>query len=269
MSSEDYVIRGGVEGRERLRILSRVLQPFTLRLFDQVGIQPGMSCLDLGCGGGDVTFDLATVVGPSGNVLGIDMDATKIELAKKEAAERNLSNVEFRTQNILESQIEGAFDAVYTRFLLTHLSNPVEILGAIKEYLKPGGLIIVEDIDFRGHFSFPVNEAFNDYVQLYSQVSIESGGDPFIGPKLPGMLTDIGFEKIQMNVVQPAGIKGEVKLIAAITMENIADAILIAGLSSPEEIKSIVEELYAIANDATTVVSMPRIVQVWSKLRKN
>src|SRR5690348_14232888 len=155
MSSEDYVIRGGVEGRERLRILSRVLQPFTLRLFGEAGIQPGMTCLDLGCGGGDVSFDLATLVGPSGKVVGIDMDATKIELAEKEAAERRISNIEFRVQNILESQIEGVFDVVYTRFLLTHLTNPHEILAAMKTCLKPGGIIVIEDIDFRGHFSYP------------------------------------------------------------------------------------------------------------------
>jgi hypothetical protein len=50
-----YVIRGGGDGRERLRLLSGVMRPYTLRLFDRLGIPEGMSCLDVGCGGGDVT----------------------------------------------------------------------------------------------------------------------------------------------------------------------------------------------------------------------
>jgi 2-polyprenyl-3-methyl-5-hydroxy-6-metoxy-1,4-benzoquinol methylase len=64
-----YIIRGGVEGRERLRVLARVMRPTTLNLFDRVGIRPGMACLDVGCGGGDVTFELADLVGPKGRVV--------------------------------------------------------------------------------------------------------------------------------------------------------------------------------------------------------
>ena len=65
-NNEQYVIRGGSDGRERLRILARVVRPTTLSLLDRVGLEPGASCLDLGCGGGDVSFDLARLVGPTG-----------------------------------------------------------------------------------------------------------------------------------------------------------------------------------------------------------
>ena len=89
MERDHYVIRGGVEGRERLRILARVMRPTTLRLFDRVGIDMGMVCLDLGCGGGDVTLDLAGLVGPGGKVVGWDIDETKLGLAQREAEERD------------------------------------------------------------------------------------------------------------------------------------------------------------------------------------
>ena len=72
-----YVIRGGIPGRERLRVLSRIVHESTTRLLDRVGFSSGMTCLDAGCGGGDVTLELARRVGPDGKVLGIDMDATK------------------------------------------------------------------------------------------------------------------------------------------------------------------------------------------------
>jgi 2-polyprenyl-3-methyl-5-hydroxy-6-metoxy-1,4-benzoquinol methylase len=77
-----YVIRGGVDGRERLRILARVMQPTTLALLDRGGIRPGMACLDVGCGGGDVSLDLARLTGPGGRVIGIDKDEVVIEIAQ-------------------------------------------------------------------------------------------------------------------------------------------------------------------------------------------
>ena len=61
--STQYVIRGGVEGRERLRVISRVLRQTTASLLDRLELQPGMSCLDAGCGGGDVTCETLRVSG--------------------------------------------------------------------------------------------------------------------------------------------------------------------------------------------------------------
>src|SRR5215831_4707380 len=96
MEKREYVIRGGVEGRERLRVLSRVMQPTTLHLLRRAGVRPGMACMDAGCGGGDVAFDLARIVGPEGRVVGVDFDEVKLELARNEAHVQQLSNVEFR-----------------------------------------------------------------------------------------------------------------------------------------------------------------------------
>src|SRR5437773_8769793 len=125
MAEGSYIIRGGVEGRERLRLLSRILRPTTLALFDRVGIRPGMRCLDSGCGGGDVTLELARLVGAAGHVVGIDIDATKLDLARQEAAAQGLGHVEFRQIGIDQWQPQREFDLVYARFLLTHLTDPV------------------------------------------------------------------------------------------------------------------------------------------------
>lgn len=73
-----YIIRGGVEGKRRLEVVARVMWPTTSRVLAEAGLAPGMRCLDLGCGGGDVTLQLATSVGPLGQVIGIDMDETKL-----------------------------------------------------------------------------------------------------------------------------------------------------------------------------------------------
>src|SRR3954447_25743934 len=99
-ASAEYAIRGGVAGRERLRILARTLHPSTSALFDRLGVGAGLRCLDVGCGGGDVTFELARRVGPRGRVVGVDLDAAKLDLARQEAATQGLSNIEFRALDV-------------------------------------------------------------------------------------------------------------------------------------------------------------------------
>lgn len=263
MISKHYAIRGGVEGRERLRVLARVMRPTTLALFDRVGISPEATCLDVGCGGGDVTLDIARVVVPLGKVVGTDIDNKKLELAWADARSQRLTNVEFRTANAEDPLGVAEYDLVYARFLLTHLSDPAACINRMCDALKPGGLLVVEDIHFSGHFSFPESAALRRYVQLYMETVLARGGDPNIGPRLPLLLADAGLRRIGMNVVQPAGFEGEVKLLNPITMENIAEAILTEGLATCEEIDKLVRELYELAYDARTVVSIPRIVQAW------
>jgi len=258
-----YIIRGGMEGRERLRILSRVMQPTTLSLLHRVGVRPGMACLDAGSGGGDVSFDLARLTSPGGRVVGIDSDQTMIEMARRETAERKLDNAEFWLADIARSELEPKFDLVYARFLLTHLRDPGATLARLRRALRPGGVLVVEDIDFRGHFCHPDHPAFRRYVDLYTETVRRRGGDANIGLRLPELLTEAGFEAIEMHVVQPAGANGEVKLITPVTLENIRDAVLAEVLASRDEINQLLAELYEFACTPGTVSSVARVVQVW------
>jgi SAM-dependent methyltransferase len=263
MSSSTYVIRGGLAGRERLRILARVLWPTTKALFDTVGIADSARCLDVGCGGGDVTVELARLT-PNGHVTGIDLDGAKLELAKSETAAAGISNVAFRREDLLETTPDAAcYDLIYVRFVLTHLADPAKGLAALRARLAPGGAIVVEDIDFSGHFCHPDSAAFRRYLELYTKAVAGRGGDPNIGPRLPALMRASGLADIGVNVVQPAGISGEVKLMAPVTLEAIADSVLEAGLATPEEVNKTVDDLYAFASTDGTLMSLPRIVQAW------
>ena len=267
-SKTAYIIRGGIEGRERLRILARVMQPATHALLHRAGLRAGMSCLEAGCGGGDLAFDLARMVGPQGRVVATDIDERKIEMAHGEARDQLLSNIEFLLADIYNSGPASVFDFAHARFLLTHLTDPARALNNLRKALRPGGIIAVEDIDFRGHFCHPDCAAFWRYVELYTMAVQRSGADPNIGPRLPALLADAGFEDIQMNVVQPAGITGEVKLIAPLTMENIADTVLAQGLASENEISRLVAKLYEFAGTPGTVLSIPRVVEVFGSVKR-
>lgn len=262
MEQKHYIIRGGEEGRARLRLLSRLMQPTTLALLNQVGIRSGMKCLEVGCGSGDVAFDLARMVGPMGRVVATDTDEIKINLARQEAEQQHLTNLEFRLADVVEDEFEK-FDFVHARFVVTHLPDPQKALEKVRQAIHPGAILAVQDIDFRGHFCHPECAAFSRYVELYTKTATQRGADPNIGPRLPGLLTKAGFESVQINVVQLAAISGESKLMAPLTMENIADAVLAEGLASRAEIDRLVHELDEFARDPHTVISGPRVVQTW------
>ena len=262
---EHYAIAGGAEGKSRLKILSRVMQPYTQNFFQRLEITSGMHCLDLGCGGGDVTFELATLVGKEGKIVGLELDETIVKLTQEDCQQLGLNNIEFKIADALSLNEENEYDLAYTRFLLTHLSDPQTVIEKMKTAVKLGGLVAVEDIEFSGHFCHPKSSAFDKYIQLYQQVVQNKGGDSEIGLKLPGMLKQAGLNEVKFSLVQPTFMEGEGKLVALITMQKIRDAILEQGLSSSAEIDTIISELNEFSQNSESIISLPRIFQVWGR----
>jgi predicted O-methyltransferase YrrM len=261
---DDYVLRGGVKGAERLRQLAAVKWPTTKILLDKVGLRPGWRCLDVGCGIGAVALHMAQAVGSSGNVVGLDLDADCLELARKNAQTLGLS-AEFRLGMVGDLREACAYDLVFARFVLTHLRDPAHALSRMAQAVRPGGVVVVEDIQFTGHFCYPDCSAFARYVDLYQQVVRHRGGDANIGPRLVGLFLDAGLAPVELEVIQPTYRQGLGKRLAGVTMEHIREAVVAAGLASDDEISAIVAELDRFAADPRSIMSLPRIFQVWSK----
>jgi len=260
-----YAIRGGNEGKERLDVLARVLLPTTTQLVERVGLTNGMKCLDVGCGGGHVTILMAGIVGPEGRVIGTDTDAEILALAREDAKAAKITNVDFQQQNACACLWHNEFDVAYARFLVSHLDEPENCLAAMAEACLPGGTIVIEDTDFAGSFCYPACTAYERYKELYQELVQRRGGDSNIGPKLPGMLRRAGINDIELNVIQPAHMHGEGKLMAPLTMSRISDALTTEGLATEIEAQQILTELNDVAADSETMISLPRIFQVWGK----
>lgn len=262
MPTNHYVLAGGDRGAERLRLLADVKWPTTQTLFERAGLRAGMSCLDVGCGIGAVTLKMAEIVGPAGRATGVDFDERSIGLARAEAERRDLK-IEFRNGAVGELPNLPTSDFVFARFLLTHLAAPDQALQAMVRAARPGGMVVIEDIEFSAHFSWPRCPAFERYVRLYEEVVERRGGNPNIGPHLPRMLLEAGLQNVELEVIQPTYRTGSGKQLAAVTMEHIREAVVAAGLATGAEVDSIVEEINAFAEDPTTLISLPRIFQVW------
>jgi SAM-dependent methyltransferase len=260
-----YTIRGGQEGKERLDLLARVMLPITRQLLARVGLIRGMKCLDAGCGGGHVTLLMAKMVGPEGRVIGTDTDDEILTLARRDAEAANAGNVEFQHLDACASLSQENFDLTYARFLLSHLSEPERCLAAIVKACRPEGTIVIEDTNFSGSFCYPGCAAYERYVELYEKILQRRGGDSNIGPKLPALLRKAGVHGVEFNVVQPAHFEGEGKRMAPITMSRISDALIAEALATEDEIQQILTGLDEAVADNETVMSLPRVFQVWGK----
>lgn len=263
--SERYVLRGGQRGYDRLLVLARDRWPDTLSLFQRAGLTKGMRCLDIGCGGGEVTMQMANLVGSEGSATGIDMDGVKLGLGRRASAERGIANAEFREVNVDEWNEPGEYDVVYSRALLHHLSRPVDLLRRMWAGVRPGGLLLVEDADFGGCCCDPPNAAYDFYVRVYCEVVKRNGGDPTVGRKLYRYCLEEGIPDPRLSVVQSLHLDSESRRLSLSTLEGSADAIVSAGIASAAEVTEALAKLEEASEDPRSFLSGPRIFQIWSR----
>ena len=258
-----YAIRGGEEGTRRLDLLARVMGPTTEALLDGSGIGPGMTCLDIGCGAGHVSRNLAARVGPSGRVVAIDLDGVKLAAAREEAERAGLRNVEYRVADVKTWSEPDSYDVVYGRFIVSHLPDRESLVSRMGEALRTSGTLILEDIDFSGAFCYPPNDGFARYCELYVRVIGRRGGDANVGARLYQLCLGAGLRDLEVRVVQPthAG-TGPEKGLNLSTLINIADAVIAEGLASEAEVKAAIASLTAFTEDPGTIVACPRVFQV-------
>lgn len=258
-----YIIAGGLEGKKRLKVLASILDKSTLSLLEMDGPLYGKKILDVGCGGGDVSIMAAKKIGNLGMVTGLDFDGEIISLAQQEAKDEDLKNVSFKAMNAYELSYENEYDIVYSRFLLSHLEHPMIVLANMLNSLKLGGRIIVEDIQFSGHFCYPESKAFEDYLNYFTTTANNHDHNPDIGPLLYKLFHQSGVKEINFDTIQPSFNKGIGKWMAYITMDKIKDTVIKQGLANEQIIEKTLKELELFTQDEHTIISLPRIFRVW------
>jgi len=117
--------------------------------------------------------------------------------------------VTFRCLGAEELDEEGAYDFVYSRYLLWHLRHPERALEAMVRALRLGGRLVLEDVYFSDHVCYPANAAFDRYLELYQAAVRFNGADPTIGARLLGMALDSRLVDVQVELVMPVFRCGE------------------------------------------------------------
>ncbi len=162
-------------------------------------LQPGQRLLDVGCGPGTITADLALLVGP-GEVVGIDADAGVVAQAREHARDLHLANLRFEAGDLFGvAHPDASFDVVHLHQVLQHLADPVAALVELRRLLSPGGLLAARDSDYRTFHWAPDDPLLDRWLELYLDVTTRNGHDACIGPRLLGMAQRAGFRDVVVS----------------------------------------------------------------------
>jgi ubiquinone/menaquinone biosynthesis C-methylase UbiE len=162
-------------------------------------LKPGLALLDVGCGPGTITLDLASRVAP-GQVLGLDRDAGVLEGAERLRSKRGVENVRFTTGDVYGLEIEsGSFDVVHAHQVLQHLADPVKALGEMRRVLRPAGVLAVRDSDYGAKIWGPQDALLDRWMALYHEVTRANRAEADAGRYLPGWVREAGFVDIRVS----------------------------------------------------------------------
>ncbi len=173
----EYVLGRSEAETQRLIDQARFVRPSTERVFRKAGITAGMRILDLGCGAGDVSLLAAELVGPTGSVVGIDVDPCVLSIACRRARDAALTWVRFEERPLAVAVASGdRFDAVVGRFILMYQPDPIVTLLQLADVVRPGGLVVLQEPDFGiGITSRPTVPLWKD-VNRWIAETFERGG---------------------------------------------------------------------------------------------
>jgi ubiquinone/menaquinone biosynthesis C-methylase UbiE len=167
-------------------------------------LRPGQSLLDVGCGPGTVTIDLARRLAP-GKVVGLDNAKQVLDVARTAAEEADVRNVRFELGDAYALPFDDAtFDVVHAHQLLQHLTDPVAALREMKRVARPGGIVAVRDADYSAMTWYPPSAALDEWLELYHEVTAANHAEADAGRRLLHWALDAGFEPA--GIVPTAGV---------------------------------------------------------------
>jgi SAM-dependent methyltransferase len=215
--------------RERLRNFQELLDPGTIRHLEKIGVASGWRCLEIGGGAGSITRWLCEKVGSNGHVTATDLEVFFLN-------ELSYPNLSVLKHDIVSDDLPtNAFDLIHERSVLEHLPSRDEVLQKLVKALKPGGWLLVEDVDH--HLILHTDEPkspFRDAMKIIVKtLSDQSGFDPYCGRKHYTNLISCGLLEVSSEgriFQQPSGNSG-ISRIWQLILERLREEVLNAGLT--------------------------------------
>ncbi|KAL7921884.1 S-adenosyl-L-methionine-dependent methyltransferase [Trichoderma austrokoningii] len=157
-------------------------------------LKPDMKVLDVGCGPGTITVDLAAKHLPQGHITGLENAAAVLVQARELAKERGVSNVDFVEGDANALQFaDETFDVVVCHQVLQHVKDPVNILREMRRVAKTGGIVAARESDFGGFIWHPAVDGMEDWLAFYSANARSNGGEPNAGRMIHTWAKQAGF----------------------------------------------------------------------------
>jgi SAM-dependent methyltransferase len=198
VSEQSYLLANQPSELERLQLQSRVWEPAGRQLLSKLGDGSGRCALDVGCGALGWLRILSEWVGPSGQLIGTDIDESLLGAARLFLEAERISNVELVVDDLFESRLEPqSFDLVHARFVIAPLGRAREQVQSYRRLVRRGGSLVLEEWDLGSWHFNPPAPAAERLIQLLSEIFATLGGEA--GRGLPELLREIGIEEPEID----------------------------------------------------------------------
>ena len=225
----------------RLQRQAEELAPDSAVLLDRVGLRPGDSAIDLGCGPRGVIDLLAERVAPGGRVVGFDANPVHVAMASEFVASQGLSDVEVVCGDAHDTGLEsGSFDLVHARTLLITVPQPAEVLREMVRLARPGGWVAGLEPDTEAAICYPPHPAFDRLCEIFTIVFSRNGADPHFGRRLAELYRQAGLQDVAVEVragVYPAGHSR--RTIRADLVRSMRSQIVEMGLADQQKLEEL------------------------------
>jgi SAM-dependent methyltransferase len=223
-------LQGGPKWVTFQSLLDEQIAPLGLATMDRARIAPGERALDVGCGCGQTTLQLAERVGASGSVTGVDISTPMLARARERAAEQGLRNLRFLEADAQEAKLgEAAFELVFSRFGVMFFADPKAAFANLCRSLVPGGRVAFvcwQELARNPWMAVPMRAAAQ-HVTLPAPAAPDAPGPlAFADPgRVRGILTGAGFREIAIEPLEGLIVVGG----AGSSLEQAAAFLLQAG----------------------------------------
>ncbi|WP_405019070.1 methyltransferase domain-containing protein [Kitasatospora sp. NBC_00070] len=209
-------------------------------------LRPGQALLDVGCGPGTITADLAELVGPTGRVVAVDRSAEVLAQAAEHVAGRGIGNVTFAAADAYRlPYADGEFDVVHAHQVLQHVADPVALLRELRRVTAPDGVVACRDADYAAMAWYPELPELADWMALYQRVARANGGEPDAGRRLAAWARAAGFGTVECSSSTWTYATAEQRdwwgdsWADRVVGSGIADAAVAGGFAAPGELARI------------------------------
>lgn len=195
-AEQEYLLGTHEAELVRLGYQHRVWAGPTADAWERGGFGPGARILDVGCGPGYGTFDLAQLVGPAGEVIAVDVSERFIRQLDAERTRRGIAQISPRVEDLEAlSQPEASIDFAFARWVLCFLREPAEVVERVAAALRPGGAFVVMDYcDYEAFCMAPHSEAVERVIAAVARSFRSHGGNANVGRDVPGQMLRAGLE---------------------------------------------------------------------------
>ena len=251
-----YALGGSVGESERLRRQHDELAPESLALLDQVGLRPGDSAIDLGCGPCGVLELLSQRVSPGGRVVGLDANPDHVAMASALMVERGLTEVEVRCADARHTGLEASsFDLVHTRTLLVNVPEPAEVVAEMVRLVRPEGWVAGLEPDGEAAICYPPDPAYDRLCELFSVAFARHGADIHTGRRMAELYRHAGLEDVTVKCRAPVYPPGHSRrTIRADLVRAMRPQILDMGLATERDLDQLDRAARQHLDDPDTVV---------------